>query len=118
VGNQDFTKINQTFNKQLSEFAAKTKDQVTFLDKALSEVLQKSLERLRRQLTARLGGRSNMGPLKAADEAVRPLTRVDVWTTNVNCGSVVSLRAAACFLKKMFSRECLRCLEFKPLFIV
>ena len=50
--NQDFTKINQTFNQQLSELATKTKDQVSVLDKALSEELQKSLESLGRQLTA------------------------------------------------------------------
>jgi DNA anti-recombination protein RmuC len=50
--NQDFTKINQTFNQQLSDLAAKTKDQVSVLDKALSDELQKSLESLGRQLTA------------------------------------------------------------------
>ena len=50
--NQDFTKINQTFNQQLSDLATKTKDQVSVLDKALSEELQKSLESLGRQLTA------------------------------------------------------------------
>jgi hypothetical protein len=50
--NQDFTKINQTFNQQLLELATKTKDQVSVLDKALSEELQKSLESLGRQLTA------------------------------------------------------------------
>ena len=49
---QDFTKINQTFNQQLSDLATKTKDQVSVLDKALSEELQKSLESLGRQLTA------------------------------------------------------------------
>jgi hypothetical protein len=50
--NQDFTKINQTFNQQLSDLSTKTKDQVSVLDKALSEELQKSLESLGRQLTA------------------------------------------------------------------
>ncbi len=50
--NQDFAKINQTFNQQLSDLATKTKDQVSVLDKALSEELQKSLESLGRQLTA------------------------------------------------------------------
>ena len=50
--NQDFTGINQTFNKQLNELANKTKDQVTVLDRALSEELQKSLESLGRQLAA------------------------------------------------------------------
>ena len=50
--NQDFTKINQTFNQQLEALATKTKDQVSVLDKALSEELQKSLESLGRQLAA------------------------------------------------------------------
>jgi hypothetical protein len=50
--NQDFTKINQTFNQQLSELATATKDQVSALDTALSEELQKSLQSLGRQLTA------------------------------------------------------------------
>jgi hypothetical protein len=36
----------------LSDLATKTKDQVSVLDKALSEELQKSLESLGRQLTA------------------------------------------------------------------
>jgi hypothetical protein len=50
--NQDFGKINQTFNQQLTDLATKTKDQVSVLDRALSEELQKSLESLGRQLTA------------------------------------------------------------------
>jgi hypothetical protein len=38
--NQDFTGINQTFNKQLNELANKTKAQVTVLDSALSPPCQ------------------------------------------------------------------------------
>lgn len=49
---QDFTKINQDFNKTLGETSEKIKQQVALLDQALAEELQKSLESLGRQLTA------------------------------------------------------------------
>lgn len=49
---QDFTAINKEFNRQVSELAAKTKEQVSVLDAALSEELKKSLESLGRQLAA------------------------------------------------------------------
>ena len=48
----NFTKMNQDFNRQVSELATKTKEQVTVLDAALSEELKKSLESLGRQLAA------------------------------------------------------------------
>jgi hypothetical protein len=50
--NQDFTKVNQDFNKQMNELATKTKEQVAVLDAALAEELKKSLESLGRQLAA------------------------------------------------------------------
>ena len=50
--NQDFTKVNQDFNKQINELAARTKEQVAVLDAALAEELKKSLESLGRQLAA------------------------------------------------------------------
>ena len=50
--NQDFVKVNQEFNKQMNELAAKTKEQVAVLDAALAEELKKSLESLGRQLAA------------------------------------------------------------------
>ena len=50
--NQDFVKVNQEFNKQINELAAKTKEQVAVLDAALAEELKKSLESLGRQLAA------------------------------------------------------------------
>jgi enoyl-[acyl-carrier-protein] reductase (NADH) len=49
---QDFTKVNQEFNKQINELAEKTKQQVAVLDAALAEELKKSLESLGRQLAA------------------------------------------------------------------
>jgi hypothetical protein len=50
--NQDFDRVNQDFNKQMVELAAKTKEQVSALDAALAEELKKSLESLGRQLAA------------------------------------------------------------------
>lgn len=49
---QDFTKVNQDFNKQITELTTKTKEQVAVLDAALAEELKKSLESLGRQLAA------------------------------------------------------------------
>ena len=49
---QDFTAINKEFNRQVTELTAKTKEQVSVLDAALSEELKKSLESLGRQLAA------------------------------------------------------------------
>jgi uncharacterized phage infection (PIP) family protein YhgE len=50
--NEGLTAANTQCNKQFAEFVAKTKEQVTVLDAALSEELQKSLMSLGRQLTA------------------------------------------------------------------
>ena len=49
---QDFAKINQDLNKHLGELAEKTNKQVSALDAALAEELEKSLESLGRQLAA------------------------------------------------------------------
>jgi iron uptake system EfeUOB component EfeO/EfeM len=49
---QDFTKVNQDFNKHITELSTKTKEQVAVLDAALAEELKKSLESLGRQLAA------------------------------------------------------------------
>jgi DNA anti-recombination protein RmuC len=49
---QDFSKINQDFNKHLGEMAEKTNKRISVLDAALAEELTKSLESLGRQLAA------------------------------------------------------------------
>ncbi len=49
---QDFSKINQDFNKHLGDMAEKTNKQVSALDAALAEELTKSLESLGRQMAA------------------------------------------------------------------
>ena len=49
---QDYSKINQDFNKHLGELAENTNKQVSALDAALAEELKKSLESLGRQLAA------------------------------------------------------------------
>lgn len=50
--NQELAKVNQEFNKHIGDLANKTKEQVSVLDAALTEELQKSLTSLGKQLTA------------------------------------------------------------------
>lgn len=61
---QGFVTTNTEANKQVTDLMAKTKEQISFLDAALTEELKKSLESLGRQLTA-LSERfvSDYGPL-------------------------------------------------------
>jgi hypothetical protein len=61
---QGFVTTNAEANKQVTDLMAKTKEQISFLDAALTEELKKSLESLGRQLAA-LSERfvSDYGPL-------------------------------------------------------
>jgi hypothetical protein len=61
---QGFVTTNTEANKQVTDLMAKTKEQISFLDAALTEELKKSLESLGRQLAA-LSERfvSDYGPL-------------------------------------------------------
>lgn len=49
---RDVAKVNGDLSRQMAESVAKSKDQITLLDKALAEELQKSLESLGNQLAA------------------------------------------------------------------
>lgn len=49
---RDIATLNSNISREISGFIAKSKDQITLLDEALSEELQKSLESLGRQLTS------------------------------------------------------------------
>ena len=44
TSHQDMTTVQSEYNKQIADLVAKTKEQVTVLDAALSEELQKSLQ--------------------------------------------------------------------------
>ncbi|HET9535393.1 MAG TPA: hypothetical protein VFP43_08635 [Mesorhizobium sp.] len=75
--NAAFGNINQDFNKQMGELAAKMKEQVAVLDAALAEELKK-LESLGRQLAARAEKFvSDYGPLTDKLAQVVNLARVN-----------------------------------------